>query len=195
VYLAQNVSAASPFSLFATPPATATCVVQGEYPMTALPKPALTILGDTVLIPGQEITLRSEGNVSVSVTPLGLLKQDSATYIAKDNAAGTYTFSTEPKSGTSTACVAIDVVHLVSKPLNIPNIVIKSGKPLNRTFTIEGAGVSRLQIFSRWGNVVLDETNYQGGWAGKSGVYFFTADLTLSGGKSQTAKGWIEVLD
>jgi|GEM_PF-1269656 len=192
------IASDSPFIIFATP-AGAGCVGQGSINMLAKPKQVVGVTGDTLKNYFQEITLKvSGGRWPYSVTPAGLLQADSVTYLSRDTATKTYTFTGSPAGSGSTSCRAkgtftVKVAPLV--PLFIPTVVVPEGKAVNQTFAIKGATVKRLQIFSRWGKQVLDASNYAGDWVGKAGIYYYTADLVLSSGVASTYKGWVEVVE
>jgi len=72
----------------------------------------------------------------------------------------------------------------------IPNIITPNGDNTNDVFFIknlEGHPNSSLKILNRWGNVILDESNYQNDWDGDDaadGTYFYI--LKLDDGKEYT---------
>ena len=165
-------------------------------------KPELQIVGDTIVPAGGSGEIRVvAGRGPFDITPPNqLLVRDSATYVFINAVPGTtYTFRTREQAN-STRCLAQASLTLRERPvpptvpLLIPNVVVPAGLPNNRTFRIQGAVVDRLEIFGRWGNRVLEAAPYTNDWAGKPGVYFYTANLTLPNGQTQTAKGWVEVV-
>jgi hypothetical protein len=198
--LNANVQQPTPFTVFAAPFGTRQCLTQGSIRITALPKPVLRLSADTAILPGEESLIKVvEGRTPVTVTPAGiLLKQDDSTYIFRDSVTRTFTFTNQPLTGNSTACVARTTLTITVgefEDLYIPNLLVTKGLEGNRRFTIAGAEVKRLTIFTRWGNRVLDKENYQGDWTGQVGLYYYSAELALPTGKTQTAKGWIEVVE
>lgn len=185
----------------AVPPAVSICT-RADSVKLMLFKPVLRIVGDTIVPAGGSGEIRIvAGRGPFDITPPNqLLVRDSATYVFINAVPGTtYTFRTREQAN-STRCLAQASLTLREQPvvppvpLVIPNVVVPAGLPNNRTFRIQGAVVNRLEIFSRWGNRVVEAAPYANDWAGKPGVYFYTASLTLPNGQSQTAKGWVEVV-
>ncbi len=80
------------------------------------------------------------------------------------------------------------VVALADCEIYIPNVISPNGDGMNDVFyirNIEHYPGSRLKIFNRWGNVLLDDPDYKNTWNGKNapdGTYFFV--LTLSDGRT-----------
>ena len=73
--------------------------------------------------------------------------------------------------------------------LSIPNIITPDGKgaAINETFFIDNLNrfpVSSLVIYSRWGNKIFEELNYQNNWNGNKyadGTYYYVLTVPSSG--------------
>jgi gliding motility-associated-like protein len=77
----------------------------------------------------------------------------------------------------------------------VPNIITPNADGLNDTFTLRVGGCpGRLQVFSRWGQLVFEQADYHNTWAGEdlpAGLYYFL--LSPSEGAARV-KGWVEVV-
>ena len=88
---------------------------------------------------------------------------------------GTYEVSFTDQCGSSGSCVIV-TQRCETK---IPNVFTPDGNGKNDTFEIagiEGFRGSTLQVFDRWGNVVIEEKDYRNNWDAKDnpdGVYFY----------------------
>ena len=84
---------------------------------------------------------------------------------------------------------------LTVEAATVPNIITPNGDQLNDTFRPRiGGCVGRLQVFSRWGQKVLDTPEYHGDWAGAglpTGLYYFLLD---GGSAAVRVKGWVEIV-
>jgi uncharacterized repeat protein (TIGR01451 family)/gliding motility-associated-like protein len=83
----------------------------------------------------------------------------------------------------------------------VPNVITPGDRDnKNDEFVIKGIerfAASRLVIFNRWGNHVFEADNYQNNWDAQgltAGSYFYVLELTDSNGKTQTFKGWVQVI-
>jgi large repetitive protein len=85
--------------------------------------------------------------------------------------------------------------------IGIPNLFSPNGDGINdvwRIFNLENYPIS-VQIFSRWGNKVWENTNYQNDWNGTSqdgneltdGTYFYVIEIT---GTDKVLKGDVNIL-
>ena len=163
--------------------------------------PSLAVNGDTAINFGDTAILHlvRPGTI-VQVNPPDILhKLNDSTYSFRDTVTRSFTL-TSSDAGTCNASATISIRvrsrPVIPIPLNIPNLVVRSSKfPNNKSFIIQGASVERLNVYNRWGSLVLDALAYDGTWVGNPGTYFFFADLTLPDGTSQRAKGWVEVVD
>ena len=87
---------------------------------------------------------------------------------------------------------------LVSEPAagNIPNIITADGDGHNDCFVLDGLMPAewRVQIFSRWGQLVFEQATYDNGWSAPglpAGLYYYLLRHAPSG---QLRRGWVEVL-
>jgi hypothetical protein len=84
---------------------------------------------------------------------------------------------------------------LTVEAATVPNIITPNGDQLNDTFRPRiGGCVGRLQVFSRWGQRVLDTPEYRGDWGGTglpAGLYYFLLD---GGSAAVQVKGWVEIV-
>jgi uncharacterized repeat protein (TIGR01451 family)/gliding motility-associated-like protein len=83
----------------------------------------------------------------------------------------------------------------------VPNVITPGDKDnKNDEFVIPGIerfATSRLVIFDRWGNHVLEADNYQNNWDAtglSAGTYYYVLELTNSSSEKQTFKGWVQVI-
>ena len=75
----------------------------------------------------------------------------------------------------------------------IPNIITPNGDAQNQTFRLGPDCAPRLEVYSRWGQKVLDAAAYHDDWNAEGqpdGVYYYI--LTYPDGHRQ--KGWVEVV-
>jgi gliding motility-associated-like protein/uncharacterized repeat protein (TIGR01451 family) len=85
-------------------------------------------------------------------------------------------------------------------PFRIPNVITPNGDGDNDTFEIKGLGqftASEIVIFNRFGDHVLEKTNYQNDWNAPgqvAGTYFYVLKLTDRSGRIHEFKGWIQVI-
>ncbi|MEO9532839.1 MAG: DUF2341 domain-containing protein [Crocinitomicaceae bacterium] len=92
---------------------------------------------------------------------------------------------------------ARDTVIITVNQLWIPNLVTPNGDGDNETFEIKGIenSINKVQIFNRWGQIVLDQENYENDWDGHStdgtlledDTYFYI--ITID--NSETYKGFL----
>ncbi|MDO7847845.1 gliding motility-associated C-terminal domain-containing protein [Hymenobacter sp. M29] len=86
---------------------------------------------------------------------------------------------------------ALPVVEVLER--KIPNIITPNGDTQNQFFRLGPDCPPRLQIFSRWGQQVLDAPAYRDDWKAEGqpdGVYYYL--LTYPDG--HRLKGWVEVV-
>ena len=85
-------------------------------------------------------------------------------------------------------------------PFHIPNVITPNGDGDNDTFEIKGLGnftSSEIVIFNRFGDHVLEKSNYQNDWNAPgqvAGPYFYVLKLTDRNGRLHEFKGWIQVI-
>jgi hypothetical protein len=86
---------------------------------------------------------------------------------------------------------ALPVVEVLER--RIPNIITPNGDNQNQCFRLGPDCPPRLQIFSRWGQQVLDAPAYRDDWKAEGqpdGIYYYL--LTYPDGRK--LKGWVEVV-
>jgi gliding motility-associated-like protein/uncharacterized repeat protein (TIGR01451 family) len=85
-------------------------------------------------------------------------------------------------------------------PFRIPNVITPNADGDNDTFEIKGLGkfaASEIVILNRYGDHVLEKTNYQNDWNAPgqvAGTYFYVLKLTDRSGKVHEFTGWIQVI-
>ena len=85
-------------------------------------------------------------------------------------------------------------------PFRIPNVITPNSDGDNDTFEIKGLGkfeASEIVILNRYGDHVLEKTNYQNDWDAPgqvAGTYFYVLKLTDRTGKVHEFTGWIQVI-
>jgi gliding motility-associated-like protein len=102
------------------------------------------------------------------------------TYIHSNGCAG----SSKQKTGIKNDCVFF-----------IPNLITPNGDQLNDRFEIIGKPEnSKLEIYSRWGELVYSHSNYDNSWSGEEvaqGIYYFTF---TNGFTKEIQKGWLQII-
>ncbi|MBH8560215.1 DUF7948 domain-containing protein [Hymenobacter negativus] len=77
----------------------------------------------------------------------------------------------------------------------VPNIITPNADGLNDTFAPElGGCTGRLQVFSRWGQLVFDTPTYHNDWGGAglpAGLYYY---LLHDADGGTLGKGWVELV-
>ncbi|OOG79032.1 gliding motility-associated C-terminal domain-containing protein, partial [Algoriphagus sp. A40] len=85
-------------------------------------------------------------------------------------------------------------------PFRIPNVITPNDDGDNDRFEIKGLGkftASEIVILNRYGDHVLEKTNYGNDWNAPgqvAGTYFYVLKLTDRSGKVHEFKGWIQVI-
>ncbi|WP_460319277.1 DUF7507 domain-containing protein, partial [Algoriphagus taiwanensis] len=85
-------------------------------------------------------------------------------------------------------------------PFRIPNVITPNGDGDNDTFEIKGLGkftASEIVILNRYGDHVLEKSNYQNDWDAPgqvAGTYFYVLKLTDRSGRVHEFLGWIQVI-
>ncbi len=87
------------------------------------------------------------------------------------------------------------------EPFFIPNVITPEDLDnKNDQFEIMGLGKfeqNELVIFNRWGDHVLEVSNYQNDWTAEglnAGTYFYVLKVVDRQGRNHTFKGWIQVI-
>ena len=158
-----------------------------EVVAQAYPVPPASITTDTTLIAlGTSLTLNAPTDPSYRYrwTPAESLNNDTiASPLATPEDNTTYTLTiTTPEGCSSSASVEI----IVQKVLIIPNTFTPNGDGVNDTWIVtnlERFPGSILRIFDRWGQTVLESTNYDQSWQGRfqgkdlpEDTYFYLID-------------------
>lgn len=88
--------------------------------------------------------------------------------------------------------------------IDAPNIIVLSSQSGNQIWYVNGAGITDFScvIVNRWGNLIYKYTDLYGSWNGTDqtgnivteGVYFYTINAILEGGKEITKHGFIQVV-
>jgi gliding motility-associated-like protein len=118
----------------------------------------------------------------------------------------TYTLHVESQDGCGSA--TDEVFVRVFKKITIPNVFSPNGDGMNDYFYPRGKGftIKSLRIFSRWGNVVFEQSNFvpnnqSYGWNGtykgkvlQPDVYVFLIEVVCDNGQIFASKGNITLL-
>jgi gliding motility-associated-like protein len=88
-------------------------------------------------------------------------------------------------------------VTTISSICIFPNAISPNNDTYNDTFNLKGCGVTKLQLFNRYGREVKSYTNYSDQWDGTNskgetlpgGTYFYVAEITDGASKS----GWVYI--
>lgn len=104
------------------------------------------------------------------------------------------------KASAGTVCAAtysneITITINDCQQLIIPNVYTPNGDAVNPTFAIQGnLPNSRLEVYNRWGKLVLDESNYQNNWNGDGsadGIYYYIYKRPID---DAPHRGWVEII-
>jgi gliding motility-associated-like protein len=107
---------------------------------------------------------------------------------------GDYTVQVTDENG----CSLTKTITVSGTFCEVPNTITPNNDGFNDTFDLSGLGVTRLEIYNRWGRLVFDHDNYINTWYGQNNnnellpgsTYFYLISLD-SGEKKQ---GWVFVL-
>lgn len=159
-------------------------VVQG------VPAQLQVISNDTLYAPLVSLKIIDYPTLGVAETDVfGFIKYVSEPNVCDETVVMTYEVCTQ--FGCDTADVT---VYLECNDISIVEGFSPNGDGINETFVIKGISEypnNRLMIFNRWGNVVLDQNNYNNLWTGywddentylPSGTYFYIFE-TGDGGR------------
>jgi gliding motility-associated-like protein len=199
---AAGLSSTTGLSVTASPATTTTYTVIGRAP------------GGCELVGHSTVTVLGPPNVAVAVPrflPTGSVRltassdSDGATYqwspttglsmaegstvtLAAPLVATTYTVTaTSPKGCIGRATIEVP-------PFLLPNIITPNGDGRNDTFRpLVTLDPVRLQVFSRWGQPVFEQADYDSTWSAAqlaAGSYYYR----LSTENGESWKGWLEVV-
>lgn len=142
---------------------------------------------------------------------VAVAEPSSFSYIWSDGTTGTTSiYVTEPgiySVEAENACgVAIDEALIGFKlcDITVPNILSMSSEVGNDLWFVEADGLETFncRIVNRWGNLIYEFNDVNGGWDGTSngkpvseGTYFYIIDATIEGGDPLQKHGFIEVVE
>ena len=134
----------------------------------------------------------------------GLNNDTLANPIAHPAQTTTYTLTmTDPYYQVTTDEVVVIGTDDCLKIDNIPNIFTPNGDGFNEMFMVKGQNIEKLKliIYNRWGSKVFEGNDPQAAWDGKynkqpcaEGVYYYVADVTFIGGKTESRKGSVTLM-
>jgi len=145
-------------------------------------------------------TLHSEWTLQANYTPSTTwFWENGSTDIPRViSGAGSYVFHLQ------NACYeVIDTATIGIKPCDIsaPNIIVLSSTEGNEFFSINTTGIVDFNcvILNRWGNVIYEYNDPEGGWNGKTsngnlveeGTYFYRIKATYEGGEDVIKHGFV----
>jgi gliding motility-associated-like protein len=147
---------------------------------------------------GESVLLTGSGGDSYKWSPTnGLATPASKITVARPDATTRYTLTVTNKEGCSDTT---SVVVMVRKSLVIPNAFSPNGDGVNDTWSIlniEYFQDSKVEVYSRWGNLVYERINYQNDWDGTyrgaalpSGAYLYVIQVP---GKAKHA-GYLNIV-
>ena len=108
-------------------------------------------------------------------------------------ATGAYSVTITTQEG----CSASQSIEVLRTFCEIPNVITPNNDSSNEQFDLTGFDVKKLEIYSRWGRLVFDKTNYSNEWHGQNnkgeklpdGTYFYLIIYN----NLETVNGWIFV--
>jgi gliding motility-associated-like protein len=109
-------------------------------------------------------------------------------------AAGAYTLTARTRCQSVSATVRLRTQDCTALLL-IPNVVTPNGNGQNDRFRVRAAGAHalRLQVFSRWGQLVFESAEYRDQWPATpqaAGLYYY---LLTDDATGRRYRGWVEV--
>ncbi|RZK54798.1 MAG: hypothetical protein EOO59_11115 [Hymenobacter sp.] len=173
-------------ALLATPTLAPALVPSPCTPALVVPY-AVHFRQDAATLPADAVVTWYFGDDSTAVTGLDV------THVYRT--AGTFHPRVQVRYNSSRCADQAALPTVTLQPMLVPNIITPSSNTLNARFSPRVGGCPpRLQLYSRWGRQVLDDTAYQGtrnaeGLA--AGLYYYL--LTPTDG-STPMKGWVEVV-
>ena len=151
--------------------------------LVSISKPVIVLLYDTVVCPGEPITISIEkGFKTYAWSPGG-----QGTYMISTDKPGTYYVSvTDTNNCPGSASIFID--EFCPSDLYIPTAFSPNGNGINDYFLTYGERIIsfHLYIYNRWGEIIFESQDMSEGWNGKyngedaqQGSYVYRVDYQL----------------
>lgn len=186
------------------------CVNTDDITITVLPVPTADFSADTTIgySPLNVIFTNNSANANQMIWAFA----DNNLFVNNNNPTVNYTFTNIgdypviliASNGicSDTALINITVMPFPDAIIHIPNVFTPNGDNINDVFWIDVkfAATIEVQIFNRWGNLVLEMKNFTDRWDGKvngnevtEGVYFHKYTIVDLNGKTVQGHGNITV--
>lgn len=174
------------------------CDVTVSSTINFLPDPWV-FLFDTTICAGTQFNLTAQAEPSTTSYDWSTGETGSASITV--NAPGIYSVDATNACGTASASAIIGnkVCDIVA-----PNVISLSSVVGNNIWDVEADGLESFhcKIVNRWGNLIYEYVDPNGGWDGRNadgefvseGTYFYIIDATIEGGESLQKHGFIEVV-
>jgi gliding motility-associated-like protein len=186
------------------------CVSTDDITITVLPVPVADFSADTTI--GYSPLNVTFTNNSANANQMIWAFADNNLFVTNNNPTVNYTFTSIgdypviliASNGicSDTALINITVLPFPDAIIHIPNVFTPNGDNINDVFWIDVkfAATIEVQIFNRWGNLVLEMKNFTDRWDGKvngnevtEGVYFHKYTIVDLNGKTVQGHGNITV--
>jgi gliding motility-associated-like protein len=186
------------------------CVNTDEITITALPVPVAAVTADTTT--GYSPLNVTFTNNSVSANQMIWDFDDNNLFVTDNNPSVNYTFTNIGNYSviliaSNGICSDSAILNVIVLPfpdaiIHIPNVFTPNGDDVNDVFWIDVkfAATIEVQIFNRWGNLLLEMTNFTDRWDGKvngnevtDGVYFHKYTIVDLNGKTVQGHGNITI--
>jgi gliding motility-associated-like protein len=178
------------------------CADTGITSLQVHPPPVANAGPDLYIFAGDSATL--QGSVSATgryywQPPAFLNDPQSLQPRASPGSSQVYTLFAESANGCGTTSDAMQVY--VYEAVEIPNVFSPNGDGINDTWQIRALASypdCRVQVFDRYGRLLLSQTNYNTPWDGRyrnqplpAGVYYYVIDLRVA---NRLLKGSVTLL-
>lgn len=173
------------------------CDVSTSSIINFLPDPWV-FLQDTIICSGTQYVMvaNAEASTTAYTWSTGEVNTNSITV----SAPGVYSVDATNACGTASASAVLGnkLCDIVA-----PNVISLSSMVGNNIWSVEAEGLESFTctITNRWGNLIFEYSDPNGGWDGTSngqpvseGTYFYIIDATIEGGEQLQKHGFIEVL-
>ncbi len=154
-------------------------------------------LSDTVLCYGVEYILNSSQHESVTEWAWNTGSSEPSIVVTEPGI-----YEVEVSNSCHSATAQANIGYKLCD-IEAPNVISLSSMDGNDLWTVDAEGVVSFQckITNRWGNLVYEFSDVNGGWDGTShgqrvseGTYFYIIDAVLEGGEELQKHGFIEVI-